>query len=130
LADYFETNATMYCYRFPDRDTFLSLALASGHASQEPGSPAEFDEEGNEITPAVEPGPIVLSAYTHEHSIDEIGPVVVTEGVYDDDGIETTPPVIDDRHHINFKGVAPESWDEYLIVVNSPYRVWAGSAAG
>jgi hypothetical protein len=101
----------MYCYRFPDRDTFLSLALASGHATQVPDSPIE------------------LNAYTHAYAIDEIGPVVVTPGVYDNDGNEVTPPVMDNRHHLNFKGEAPESWDEHLVVVNSPCRIWAGGTA-
>ena len=120
----------MYCYRFPDRDTFLDLALATGHATQASGSPAELDEDGNEVAAAVEPGPIELTPYTHEHAIDEVGPVVLTSGVYDDDGNEVTPPVIDNSHHVNFKGEAPELWDEYLVVVNSPYRVWAGDVIG
>ncbi len=93
----------MYCYRFPDEATFITSCEALGWAS-----------EG------------VLSAYTHDRAIDVLGPVQTTPGTYDEEGVELTPPVIDARHHINFQGEAPEEWDEYLVVANSPSRIWAG----
>ena len=92
----------MYCYRFPDRDTFVASCEALGWAS-----------EG------------VVTAYTHDRAIDELGPVQTLPGTYD--GLtEITPPTYDTRHHINFQGEAPEEWDEYLVVVNSPSRIWMG----
>lgn len=32
---------------------------------------------------------------------DHIGSVITTAGVYDDEGVEITPPVVDSRHHVN-----------------------------
>ena len=34
---------------------------------------------------------------SHEHAMDVFSPVVVTPGVYDEDGEEITPPVLDNR---------------------------------
>ena len=95
----------MYCYRFPDRDTFVASCEALLWAS-----------EG------------VVSAYTHDRAIDELGPIQLTPGTYDEEGVELTPPVLDTRHHVNFQGNPPKEWDEYLVVVNSPSRAWAGNS--
>jgi len=35
-------------------------------------------------------------------TITEIGPYVITPGTYDQDGNELTPPVLDNRWHVNF----------------------------
>ena len=94
----------MYCYAFPDRDTFVASCEALGWAS-----------EG-----------VVLS-YTHDRAIDEVGPVETLPGTYDEDGVELTAPTYNYSHHVNFMGEAPEEWDEYLIVVNSPSRIFAGN---
>ena len=93
----------MYCYRFPDRDTFITSCEA-----------LEWASEG------------ILDAYASDRAIDELGPVQTLPGTYDEDGVELTPPTYDNRHHVNFQGVAPEEWDTYLVVVNSPSRIWAG----
>ena len=92
------------CYRFPDRDTFVASCEALGWAS-----------EG------------VVSAYTSTRAIDELGPVQTLPGTYDEEGVELTPPEYDTRHHVNFQGEAPVEWDTYLVVVNSPSRIFAGS---
>lgn len=99
----------MYCYRFPDRATFLGLCDTLGWL--------EATEESPEAT---------LIAYTSNRAIDEVGAVETIPGVYDEDGVELTPPAYDTSHHVNFQGEAPESWDEYLVVVNSPSRIFAG----
>ena len=93
----------MYCYRFPDRDTFITSCEA-----------LEWASEG------------LLDAYASDRAIDELGPVQTLPGTYDENGVELTPPTYDTRHHINFQGEPPEEWDEYLVVVNSPSRIWAG----
>lgn len=95
----------MYCYRFPDRDTFVASCEALGWAS-----------EG------------VVTAYTHDRAIDEIGSVQTLPGTYDEDGVELTPPTYDTRYHVNFKGEPPLEWDQYLINVNSPRCRFAGSS--
>ena len=105
----------MYCYRFDDRDSFLTAAVSSGHALLIPA-----EEEGGEDQ-------ILLHSYTKDWAIDEIGPLVITPGVYDEEGVEITPPVIDNGHHINFRGVPAIEWDGAYIVVNSPNRIFAGA---
>lgn len=94
----------MKCYAFPDRGTFVASCEALGWAS-----------EG------------VVNAYTVDRAIDEIGPIQTAPGTYDEDGVELTPPTYDTHHHVNYLGEAPEAWDEYLIVVNSPSRIFAGN---
>ena len=38
---------------------------------------------------------------THNHAIVRLGYIVVTEGTYDEDGNELTPPVLSDDYHID-----------------------------
>lgn len=101
----------MKCYAFPDRATFLGLCDTLGWLS-------EVTEESPEAS---------LIAYTSDRAIDEVGPVQTLPGTYDEEGVELTPPTYDNRHHVNLMGEAPEEWDTYLIVVNSPSRIFAGS---
>jgi hypothetical protein len=94
----------MYCYRFPDRSTFLSLC-----------DTLEWTSEGS------------LVAYTHDRAIDEIGPIMTVNGVYDmETGEELVPPVIDEGHHVNYQGVHPVEWDAYIVTPNNPRRIFAG----
>lgn len=97
---------SMYCYRFPDRDTFVASCEALGWTS-----------EG------------VVSAYTHDRAIDELGPIETLPGTYDEDGVELTAPEYDTRHHVNFIGESTLEWDQYLVDVNTPYCIFAGSGA-
>ena len=94
----------MYCYRFPDRDTFVASCEALLWAS-----------EG------------VVTHYTHDRAIDEVGSIETLPGTYDEEGVELTTPTYDNRHHINFQGTPPVEWDEYLIEVDTPLRIFAGS---
>jgi hypothetical protein len=101
----------MYCYRFPDRATFLATCDAFGWLS-------EPSEESPEAT---------LIAYTSDRAIDEIGSIVTTGGEYDEEtGKELVPPVTDEGHHINYRGVHPIEWDDYIVVPESPRRIFAG----
>lgn len=77
----------MNCYRFPDRKTFYRLAECQGL----------LDEVGG------------LIECTHEHSIDEIGPI---------------PP--SDGWHINAIGMSPPEWEEFRVTPEHPVRVFAG----
>ena len=102
----------MYCYRFPDRATFLALCDTLGWLSA-------VTEESPEAT---------LIAYTQDRAVDEIGPVETVPGTYDEDGNELTAPVYDTNHHVNLRGAHPVEFDPYVVVVNSPSRQFAGSS--
>ena len=54
---------------------------------------------------------------THSHSIVHLGHIVVTEGTYDDEGNELTPPVLSDNYSIDvlWNGEPVESWDSAMI---------------
>ena len=94
----------MKCYAFPDRDTFVASCEALGWVS-----------EG------------VVSAYTSTRAIDEIGPVQTVPGTYDEEDVEVTAPVYDNRYHINYVGDVVPEWEQYRCYPNSPSRCFAGS---
>ena len=98
----------MYCYRFPDRAAFLTICDTLGWMTQ--------DEEGGSA----------LAAYTSDRAVDEVGPIVTTPGVYDEEGVEITPPVMDNGHHVNLIGAHPAEFDDYLVLVGNPRRQFAG----
>jgi hypothetical protein len=93
----------MYCYRFNTRNQFHTLAAAEGLLTE--------DDE--------------LITNSHTHAIDEVG-VIYAGGTYDAEGIVITPPTVLPGWHVNTLGLAPEAWDEFLVVVNSPSRVFFG----
>jgi hypothetical protein len=67
------------------------------------------DEEGNLIP-------------NSKFTIVSIGHLVVEQGVYDEDGIEVTPPVIDDKWHVDalWRDLYdhPEGWGEFSIDID------------
>jgi hypothetical protein len=94
----------MYCYRFPSRQQFRSLAAAEGLIND--------DDE--------------LITASHTFAIDEVD-TIIEGGEYDPEtGEVITPPVALPGYHVNTIGLAPEAWDQYLVVVNSPARVFLG----
>jgi hypothetical protein len=93
----------MYCYRFPSRQQFRSLAAAEGLIND--------DDE--------------LITSSHTHALDEVG-TIHEGGTYGPEGEVITPPVALPGWHVNSVGLAPEAWDQYLVVVNSPSRVFLG----
>ena len=103
----------MYCYRFPDRDTFVAACGTLGWLSE----------------PSEEAPEAVVIPYTHDRAIDEVGSIQTTPGTYDEEGVELTAPEYDTRHHVNFIGTAPLEWDQYLVDVNTPSRTFAGSGS-
>ena len=92
----------MYCYRFNSRNQFRTLAAAEGLV---------VDDE--------------LITASHTFAIDEIG-TIYEGGTYDADGEVITPPVALPGWHCNTQGIAPEAWDQYLVVVNSASRIFFG----
>jgi hypothetical protein len=49
-----------------------------------------------------------LIAYTHDRAIDVVGQIPDVDG-----------------WHVNFAGMLPDGWDEFLVTPNDPYRVFA-----
>jgi hypothetical protein len=98
----------MYCYRFPDRDTFMGLAEAEGLVV--------IDEDGGKR----------LITDGHNFCIDVLG-TIFEGGEWDPDtGEVIATPVALDGYHCNAVGLAPEAWDQYLVVVNTPARIFLG----
>ena len=97
----------MYCYRFPDEQSWLAAAATEGLLVEGEESPT-------------------LLAYTHTHAIDVVGTIIGTPGTYDENGDELTPPVPLPGWHINVQGIAPEAWDQFLTYVYQPRRIFAG----
>jgi hypothetical protein len=96
----------MYCYRFPDQQTFRTLAAAEGLITDE-----------------------VLITASHTHALDEIG-LIYEGGEWDSEtGEVIAPPVALPGWHVNTVGLAPEAWDEFLVVVNTAARIFAGGSA-
>jgi hypothetical protein len=96
----------MYCFRFDTRQQFRSLAAAEGLINA--------DDE--------------LITGGHGFAVDEIG-LIYEGGTYDPEtGEVITPPTALPGYHVNTLGLAPEAWDQYLVVVNSPARIFAGGA--
>ena len=84
---------------------------------KEPGSDAVVDEEGNVIQEAVPPsGPMIA---TKGNTVYKMGPHVITPGVYDEEGNEVTPPVMDNRFHVNFwlgsETVERGNWTTWIL---------------
>jgi hypothetical protein len=98
----------MYCYRFPDRKTFLLLARVARLTTK--------DENGNEMP--------ILASLTH--SLDEVG-IITKGGEYDyETGEIIIAPTVLDGWHVNlFCDDAPRAWDKYLCIVNNPVRIFA-----
>ena len=92
----------MYCYRFPSRAKFRSLAAAEGLLTE--------DDE--------------LITNSHTHAIDEIG-VIYEGGTYDAEGEVITPPTALPGWHVNYQGELPEGWEEFAVFPQNPARVWA-----
>jgi hypothetical protein len=97
-----------YFLRFTDESTWTSAATAAGFFT-------EPDEDGN----------TTLAAYTHDHAIDVVG-TITCGGEYDPEtGDVIVAPTVLAGWHVNFCGVLPESWDEFLVEPVAPYRVFA-----
>ena len=100
----------MYCFAFPDRASFLTACDALGWLS-----------EVTEEAPVAD-----VICYTADRAIDEIGAIATTPGTYDEEGVELTPPVWDNRHHVNYQGAPIASWDTYRVTPATPRRLFAG----
>jgi hypothetical protein len=99
----------MNCYRFTSRATFRSLAAAEGLLTE--------DDNGEEV----------LITNSHTYALLEAG-TISKGGEYDPEtGEVITPPTVLAGWHVNTTGdLAPEAWDQYLVVVNHPAHIFFG----
>ena len=95
----------MHCYRFQSLAQFRTLAAAEGLVTE--------DDE------------LILT--THTYAIRDKG-LITIGGEYDPEtGEVITPPKMLSGWHVNVVGdLAPEAWDQYLVVVNHPVDVFFG----
>lgn len=98
-------------FRFTDEAAWLTAARAAGFMT------TVTDEEGEESE--------VLQAYTADHAIDVIGVLYNDDGVYDEEGEETTPPSAMTGWHVNYLGDLPEGWESFEVTPETPKRVFA-----
>ena len=82
--------------------TFRKYSFGSKGAATTKINALGIDEEGNP---------------THSHSIVHLGNLVLTEGTYDEEGNELTPPVMSDTYHIDclWDGEPDPSWDSFMV---------------
>ena len=102
---------TQLFFRFADEAAWITAAKAAGFYI------TVVDEEGVESE--------VLHAYTADYAIDVIGTFYNDDGVYDDEGNETTPPTPMAGWHVNYLGGLPEGWNAYEVTPERPKRIFA-----
>jgi len=88
--------------RFPDADAWLTAATDAGFITDD-----------------------ILAAYTHDRAIDVVG-TITRGGEYDPEtGDVIVAPTVLAGFHVNFAGVLPSEWEEFLVEPAAPYRVFA-----
>jgi len=88
--------------RFPDADAWTVAATEAGFMADD-----------------------TLAAYTHDHAIDVVG-TITRGGEYNPEtGEVIVAPTVLDGFHVNFAGDLPETWEEFVVAPNNPYRVFA-----
>jgi len=88
--------------RFPDADAWTAAASKAGFMADD-----------------------TLLAYTHDHAIDVVG-TITRGGEYDPEtGEVIVAPTVLAGFHVNFAGVLPSGWEEFLVAPEQPYRVFA-----
>lgn len=60
---------------------------------------------------------------THKHSIVKLGNIVLTQGDYDEDGNEITPPVLSDKYHVDVLWDLSDTYDDEgnVVYADHPY---------
>ena len=88
--------------RFPDEETWTAAASEAGFIVDH-----------------------VLVAYTHDRAIDVVG-TITRGGEYDPEtGAVIVAPTVLAGFHVNYSGVLPETWAEFVVEPAAPYRVFA-----
>ena len=60
---------------------------------------------------------------THNYSIDIVN-TIVENGQYDEEGNTITQPTTLPGWHINYIGELPSNWEQYLVIPETPVRVF------
>ena len=87
-----------------------------------------FPDEQAWTAAATEAGFIVddtLTAYTHGHAIDVVGTITRGGEWNPETGVVIVAPTVLDGWHVNYQGVLPDEWDEFLVEPEQPVRVFA-----
>ena len=88
--------------RFPDADAWTVAASETGFMADD-----------------------TLVAYTHDRAIDVVG-TITRGGEYDPEtGDVIVAPTVLAGFHVNYSGVLPSGWEEFLVAPEQPYRVFA-----
>jgi hypothetical protein len=88
--------------RFPDADAWLAAAAEAGFMVDD-----------------------TLAAYTHDRAIDVVG-TITRGGEYNPEtGDVIVAPTALAGFHVNYSGVLPETWAEFVVEPAQPYRVFA-----
>ena len=88
--------------RFPDADAWTAAATDAGFITND-----------------------TLVAYTHDRAIDVVG-TITRGGEYDPETGEVIgAPTVLAGFHVNYSGDLPETWAEFLVAPEQPYRVFA-----
>jgi len=88
--------------RFPDADAWTAAASDAGFMADD-----------------------TLVAYTHDRAIDVVG-TITYGGEYDPEtGEVIVAPTVLAGFHVNYSGDLPETWEEFLVEPEQPYRVFA-----
>ena len=88
--------------RFPNADAWTAAASEAGFMADD-----------------------TLDAYTHDRAIDVVG-TITRGGEYDPEtGDVIVAPTVLAGFHVNFAGVLPSGWEEFLVAPNNPCRVFA-----
>ena len=114
--------------RFADQATWEAAAATDGFRVNNPTevTPESFDADTGELVPAVMEDHWTWLYYTHDWAIDDVGVIYNDDAVVDPDTGEVTSPATPMAgYHINFVGVLPEGWDEFLVSPVAPYRIFA-----
>lgn len=65
---------------------------------------------------------------SEKFNLDIIGPIVTSDGEYEEDGNELAPPEIDHRFHANLRcseEIAQKVPENVIVYPKNPVRVWA-----
>ena len=103
-------------YKFPDEATWLAAAESEGFRIENPDHDPDNPESQSHFL--VAPG---------NGSVDVVGEIFFDNAVKDARGLITQMPTSKDGFHVNcILENPPEAWDEYLVVVSTPVRVFWG----
>ena len=100
--------------RFPDEAAWQAAVRSSPFWQWEQAL-VDAGPDGGMVPVSIDAGSLVMAS--SGHAIDVVGTIVLPGP---DGGSETL-----DGWHINFQGVLPDQWRQYIVEPRSPVRTWA-----